>query len=72
MAAAAAAFAFALAAAAAAAAADIVGDGFFDCTRAVALLTSILRPSTTVPFNCSRARSASTLDANVTKPKPYG
>lgn len=69
-AAAAAAFALAFAAAAAAAAADTVGRGFFDCTRAVALFTSILRPSTMVPFSCSRARSASALEANVTKPKP--
>lgn len=68
-AAAAAAFALALAAAATAAA-DTVGVGFFDWTRAVALFTSTLRPSTIVPFSCSRARSASTLEANVTKPKP--
>lgn len=33
--------------------------------------TSILRPSTTVPWRRSRARSASLLLANVTKPNPY-
>lgn len=32
--------------------------------------TSILRPSTTVPCRRSRARSASLLLANVTKPNP--
>lgn len=32
--------------------------------------TSIFRPSTTVPFNFSRARSASALFAKVTKPNP--
>ena len=32
--------------------------------------TSILRPSTTVPWSFSRARSASALLANVTKPNP--
>jgi hypothetical protein len=32
--------------------------------------TSIFRPSTTVPCNFSRAASAASLDANVTKPKP--
>lgn len=33
--------------------------------------TSILRPSTIVPFSFSRARSASALVSNVTKPKPW-
>ena len=33
--------------------------------------TSILRPSTTAPCNFSRAASASSHEANVTKPKPY-
>lgn len=33
--------------------------------------TSIFRPSTTVPWRRSRARSASVLLANVTKPNPY-
>lgn len=47
-----------------------VGVGFLVWTRAVALFTSILRPSTTVPLSCSRALSASALAANVTKPKP--
>lgn len=32
--------------------------------------TSILRPSTIVPFSFSRARSASALVSNVTNPKP--
>ena len=41
------------------------------CTRAVALFTSILRPSTIVPFSSSRALSASSELANVTKPKPF-
>lgn len=70
-AAAAVAFALALAAAATAAATDTDGVGFFVCTRAVALFTSILRPSTIVPLSCSRARSASTFEAKVTKPNPY-
>lgn len=34
-------------------------------------LTSILRPSTSVPWSFSLARSASELDSNVTKPKPW-
>lgn len=34
--------------------------------------TSILRPSTIVPFSFSRARSASALVSNVTNPKPCG
>lgn len=33
-------------------------------------LTSILRPSTSVPWSFSLALSASELDSNVTKPKP--
>lgn len=41
------------------------------CTRAVALFTSILRPSTMVPFSSRRALSASSELANVTKPKPF-
>jgi hypothetical protein len=32
--------------------------------------TSILRPSIIAPCNFSRAASASSVDANVTKPKP--
>lgn len=35
-------------------------------------ITSILRPSTRVPWSFSRAFSASALDSNVTKPKPCG
>ena len=46
------------------------GVGFFDCTLAVALFTSIFLPSTIVPLSCSRARSASKCEAKVTKPKP--
>ncbi len=34
--------------------------------------TSILRPSTIVPFSFSRAWSASVLVSKVTKPKPCG
>lgn len=33
-------------------------------------VTSILRPSTSVPWSFSLALSASALDSNVTKPKP--
>lgn len=35
------------------------------------MFTSIFRPSTTVPFSCSLALSASAAEANVTKPKPF-
>lgn len=41
------------------------------CRYASGMHTSILRPSTTVPWSRSRARSASVLLANVTKPNPY-
>lgn len=43
---------------------------FLVWTRAVALLTSILRPSTILPLSCSRALSASLVTAKVTNPKP--
>lgn len=57
-------------AAAAAAAATVTEVGFFVWTRAVALFTSIFRPSTIVPLSCSLALSASLVDANVTNPNP--
>ena len=42
----------------------------YDIGKLAHSCTSILRPSTTVPFNLSLARSASALFAKVTKPNP--